>query len=141
MNTTKHYGCRGPLWMAEPIRAVGALSEVGAGGKRWLLSQYPWLLPEHYNRYFEPFLGSGSVFFHLLPKSAILADTNSELIELFGAIRGVPSALRERSAITLTSILTSTTTAFAISSRARRTPKRRARSIKIGPVGNAPLSS
>lgn len=38
-----------------------------AGGKRWLVSNYPEIFPTEYNVYIEPFLGSGSVFFSLKP--------------------------------------------------------------------------
>ena len=57
------------------------------GGKRWLVDTYSELFPRSYNRYIEPFLGSGAVFFHLRPQNALLGDTNSELIETFRAIK------------------------------------------------------
>lgn len=58
-----------------------------AGGKRWLTSSYPELLQRPFQRYIEPFLGSGAVFFHLAPRHALLADRNSELIETYQAIK------------------------------------------------------
>lgn len=58
-----------------------------AGGKRWLISSYPDFLAHPFNRYIEPFLGSGAVFFHLTPKKSILADRNKELIETYQAIK------------------------------------------------------
>ena len=58
-----------------------------AGGKRWLVSQHSDLLPKSFNRYIEPFLGSGAVFFHLCPKLAILGDYNAELIDTYKAIK------------------------------------------------------
>lgn len=57
------------------------------GGKRWFISDYAEVLPISFNHYFEPFLGGGSVFFHLLPEAAILADTNEELITAYRTIR------------------------------------------------------
>jgi DNA adenine methylase len=56
------------------------------GGKRWFVARYSGVLPTAFGRYFEPFLGGASVFFHLEPQRAILGDTNHELIELFKAI-------------------------------------------------------
>ena len=54
-----------------------------AGGKRWLVSQYDGWLRENPKRYIEPFLGSGAVFFHMQPKSAILSDLNThDIIEI-----------------------------------------------------------
>jgi DNA adenine methylase len=57
------------------------------GGKRWFVSQYSAVFPSAYGRYIEPFLGSGSVFFFLRPKKAILGDTNEELIAAFRGLR------------------------------------------------------
>ena len=57
-----------------------------AGGKRWFVEQYSDLLPTDYNRYIEPFLGSGAVFFSLQPPAAVLADSNKELIDAYRAI-------------------------------------------------------
>lgn len=58
-----------------------------AGGKRWFVENYHNLLPKDYNNYFEPFLGSGAVFFHLHPHTALLSDTNFELINTYTAIK------------------------------------------------------
>ena len=58
-----------------------------AGGKRWLTSSHSSLFPETFERYIEPFLGSGSVYFHLKPKQAILSDLNEELISSYKAIK------------------------------------------------------
>lgn len=58
-----------------------------AGGKRWLVSAYPELFPQDYDCYYEPFLGSGAVFFHLQPKAAVLGDANSDLINTYDVIK------------------------------------------------------
>lgn len=58
-----------------------------AGGKRWLVEKHLTEFPEHFGRYFEPFLGSGAVFFSLAPKDAVLSDLNAELVEAYCAIR------------------------------------------------------
>ena len=58
-----------------------------AGGKRWFVHHYDYLFPKKYNRYIEPFLGSGAVFFHLQPKKALLGDTNENLIETYEALK------------------------------------------------------
>ena len=56
------------------------------GGKRWLVAHHAHLFPAKFVRYFEPFLGGGSVFFHLHPQRAVLADRNGELIDLYRAV-------------------------------------------------------
>jgi DNA adenine methylase len=58
-----------------------------AGGKRWLVQHPEFEHPTFNGKYIEPFLGSGSVFFALRPRYAVLSDTNSELIEAYEAIR------------------------------------------------------
>ena len=58
-----------------------------AGGKRWLTTAYPELARIEFERYIEPFVGSGAVFFHLAPKQAVLADQNLDLIDTYRAIK------------------------------------------------------
>lgn len=59
-----------------------------AGGKRWLLPQLSNLLTDHpINRYFEPFLGGGSVFFNIDFQQAFISDINTELINTYIEIR------------------------------------------------------
>jgi DNA adenine methylase len=58
-----------------------------AGGKRWLARSYSWLFPEAYDRYVEPFLGGGAIFFAQEPDSAVLSDANEKLVETYNAIR------------------------------------------------------
>lgn len=58
-----------------------------AGGKRWLSAYYPEIFPSKFDRYVEPFLGSGAAFFYLRPEYAVLSDLNHELISTYQAIR------------------------------------------------------
>lgn len=58
-----------------------------AGGKRWLLSSGVKFIPETFDRYFEPFLGSGSVFFSMPAIPCVLSDINEELIITYNAIK------------------------------------------------------
>ncbi len=60
------------------------------GGKQWLARAMPVLTPATYERYFEPFLGGGSVFFSLQPKAASLSDANAELIRTYQGLRDQP---------------------------------------------------
>jgi DNA adenine methylase len=58
-----------------------------AGGKRWFVKNHSHLFPEKFDRYVEPFFGSGAVFFHLKPQRAILSDTCRELMQTYEALR------------------------------------------------------
>jgi DNA adenine methylase len=58
-----------------------------AGGKRQLIPQYQCYIPQTFGTYYEPFLGGGAMFFHLLPKIAILTDINDELINTYCSVR------------------------------------------------------
>jgi len=58
-----------------------------AGGKRSLLVQFDACFPKQFNKYIEPFVGGGSVFFYLLPEKAILMDNNDELINCYLVIQ------------------------------------------------------
>ncbi len=66
-----------------------------AGGKRQLLPEIRNYLPTSFNRYFEPFLGAGAVLFDLKPQSAVVNDTNEELINCYRAIQLFPNELVE----------------------------------------------
>jgi len=58
-----------------------------AGGKRQLLSQIDLYIPKSFNKYIEPFVGGGALFFYLLPKNAILNDINQDLINTYRVIK------------------------------------------------------
>lgn len=66
-----------------------------AGGKSQLLATIERRLPKHFNRYFEPFLGGGAVFFRLLPERALLSDINEELINCYRVVRDDVESLVE----------------------------------------------
>lgn len=57
------------------------------GGKTKLLPEIRKRFPHKYERYFEPFVGGGAVFFSVQPEKAILVDINSELINTYCTIR------------------------------------------------------
>lgn len=58
-----------------------------AGSKRQLLPVLSRYWSDDFERYLEPFLGSGSLFFHLCPTHAILGDINSDLIATYEQVR------------------------------------------------------
>lgn len=64
-----------------------------AGGKSRLAKQITELFPKEFNRYFEPFLGSGAIYFAISPKEGILNDLNKYLIGTYEIIRDNPYGL------------------------------------------------
>lgn len=63
------------------------------GGKRKLLPILTELLPDDFNRYYEPFIGGGALLFKLLPHDAVINDFNEELINSYLQIRDNPNEL------------------------------------------------
>jgi DNA adenine methylase Dam len=70
-----------------------------AGGKASLLRQLEEFFPHEIDRYLEPFLGGGAVFFHLKHRfpdlRALLRDSNKELINCFRVVRDRPEELMQ----------------------------------------------
>lgn len=68
-----------------------------AGGKRRILPQLSQYFPEKFDRYFEPFLGGGSVFFYVKqkynPSLCVISDTNLDLINTYLHVRDEPKQL------------------------------------------------
>jgi len=62
-----------------------------AGGKRWLARELSVALTKVLSTsrgtFFEPFLGSGAMFFSIVPQKSILSDLNSSLIETYSSVR------------------------------------------------------
>ncbi len=65
----------------EPVQAKPILK--WAGGKTQMLGDLLPKVPNSYGRYIEPFFGGGAMFFALQPESAIIADSNPELINMY----------------------------------------------------------
>ena len=71
------------------------------GGKRGLISQILPYIPKKFNNYFEPFVGSGALFFSLYNlgllknKKVYLFDKNEELINTYNVIKNNPLELIE----------------------------------------------
>jgi DNA adenine methylase len=70
-----------------------------AGGKRQLLPHLRQFYPRAFNRYIEPFFGSGAVFFDLhgsgglRDRRAVLIDSNADLIGCYQTVRDAPEAV------------------------------------------------
>ena len=70
-----------------------------AGGKASLLRQLEEFFPHEVDRYIEPFLGGGEVFFHLKHRfpdmRPFLRDSNKELINCYRVVRDRPDELMQ----------------------------------------------
>ena len=81
-----------PQFAIVPGSPLGPLLK-WAGGKRQLLPVLRRFYPERFNRYIEPFFGSGAVFFDLFGSGrlrghdAILIDSNSDLVGCYEKVR------------------------------------------------------
>jgi DNA adenine methylase len=68
------------------------------GGKQRILDFLLRYLPNRSaitGRFVEPFVGGGAIFFALNPRTALLADANRELIDLYRGIRLYPTKVWE----------------------------------------------
>ena len=89
--------------MSRPATSKSALRPLlkWAGGKRQLLPHLRRFYPNDFNRYIEPFFGSGAVFFDLWSngrlhgRDVILIDSNPDLIGCYEAVRDQPGRVAE----------------------------------------------
>lgn len=58
-----------------------------SGGKSDEIKTFYKHIPSSYNKYIEPFIGGGSLFFYLNPDNAIITDVHTELIDLYQSIK------------------------------------------------------
>ena len=58
-----------------------------SGGKGDEIKNFEKYFPKDFDTYIEPFIGGGSVFFHINPKKAVIADVHTELIDLYKSIK------------------------------------------------------
>jgi len=64
-----------------------------AGGKQQLLPQLLSRVPGKFNKYIEPFIGGGALFFALKPGNAIISDSNPDLIHVYQTVATHPDEL------------------------------------------------
>ncbi len=58
-----------------------------AGGKTQLLTELHKYVPNNFNKYIEPFIGGGALFFSLNPHESIIADSNEELVITYRQVK------------------------------------------------------
>lgn len=64
------------------------------GGKQNLLKFLLPLLPKRWNRWIEPFLGGGGMFFGVCPETALLNDINPQLVNFHRQVQADPMKVR-----------------------------------------------
>lgn len=57
-----------------------------SGGKGDEIKQFEKYFPPHFDKYIEPFVGGGSVFFHLNYPNSVISDVHKDLIDLYKSI-------------------------------------------------------
>jgi len=57
------------------------------GGKSKEIPAFQRYIPASFDRYFEPFLGGGAVYFHLSPKNALINDINPSLMLFYQQVQ------------------------------------------------------
>jgi len=70
-----------------PIRGPLSPFLKWAGGKSQLVQSLAEYAPQGFNRYLEPFLGGGALFFFLQPRASLLNDRNEELIVTYRVVK------------------------------------------------------
>ena len=58
-----------------------------AGGKTQLLTELRKYIPNDFNKYIEPFIGGGALYFHLNHRESVIADLNYELVLTYRTIK------------------------------------------------------
>lgn len=66
-----------------------------AGGKKQMLDILINEVPQRYNKYIEPFIGGGALFFELQNENSIISDSNEELINLYKIVASDVESLIE----------------------------------------------
>ena len=57
-----------------------------AGGKRQILDKLNKYIPTKFDTYYEPFVGGGALLFDLVPKKAVINDSNAELMNIYNVL-------------------------------------------------------
>jgi DNA adenine methylase len=66
------------------------------GGKSREIPRFLQYIPDDFNRYIEPFLGGGAVYFHIEPDNAILNDINDRLMTFYQQLKDSYPQMRQQ---------------------------------------------
>lgn len=57
------------------------------GGKSREIGMIHDLIPDRFDRYVEPFFGGGALYFHLMPKAAVINDISDDLMDFYRLVK------------------------------------------------------
>jgi DNA adenine methylase len=57
-----------------------------AGGKRQIIERLVERMPKKFNKYYEPFIGAGALFFEIKPENSVINDINFEVYNLYNVL-------------------------------------------------------
>lgn len=66
------------------------------GGKSREIPRFLQHIPDDFNRYIEPFLGGGAVYFYIEPENAILNDVNERLMTFYRQLKNNYPQMRQQ---------------------------------------------
>lgn len=66
------------------------------GGKSKEIPFFERYIPEHFDAYYEPFLGGGAVYFHVAPQKAVLNDINAGVMTFYREVKEKYSEVRQQ---------------------------------------------
>ena len=67
-----------------------------SGSKRTQAHEIIKYLPTHFNTYYEPFVGGGSMLYAINPELGVCGDVCTPLIDLWKSIQSTPKELAEQ---------------------------------------------
>lgn len=78
--------------------ALGGLKPLvkWSGGKRNEIKNFSHHFPVHFDRYIEPFVGGGAVFFNMAFPKSLIADVHEELINFYKVVKYKADGLHDR---------------------------------------------
>lgn len=66
------------------------------GGKSREIPYFEKYIPKSFDRYFEPFVGGGAVFFHLEPSKAVINDVNADVANFYREVQTKYKKMRQQ---------------------------------------------
>ncbi len=66
------------------------------GGKSKEIPFFEKYIPEHFDTYYEPFLGGGAVYFYVAPQKAVLNDINAGVMTFYREVKEKYSEVRQQ---------------------------------------------